>query len=91
MDEYGHIDLSCIEWRQEHLAAETFSQMTTDPGGTSYLEQAVTIHEHWTSVRPLKMQQAWAEQGTSLRPPIILDRALLREPAAGLQVVEGRT
>jgi hypothetical protein len=68
--------------------------MPTGPSDADDIEYFAGNHEHWIAVRNTGVhvgaELAWEVHGTWKRWPIVLDRAVLTPPAAGLQLVEGR-
>ncbi|MFC9439525.1 hypothetical protein [Nocardia sp. NPDC057030] len=89
--DYGTVQLDNISWSLETLPA---ADLVTTPTGLSegdLLDINAADHAHWVRVRPVEIRQAWDQTGTWLRPPILIERALLTPPADGLQVIEGRT
>ncbi len=89
--DYADVDLAGLTWQLKQLPADEFLTMPTGSQTQDYLDRARDLHQHWTSVRSVEIQQAWEKWGLWLRAPIVLDRTALGDGLGGLQVVEGRT
>ncbi|MFD7438831.1 hypothetical protein [Streptomyces sp. NPDC059861] len=89
--DYSGIDLRDVTWRLETIPAADFSRMPTGASDAGCIESFAENPVHWVMVRPPEVGRHWEEQGTWLRPPILIDRRFLDPSASGLQVMEGRT
>ncbi|MFD4709167.1 hypothetical protein ACFWN5_05625 [Streptomyces sp. NPDC058430] len=90
MRDYGGIDLGEVTWRLETIRLQT-SMMPTGASDAGCIESFAENPLHWVEVRPPEVSRHWEEQGTWMRPPILIDRRLLAPSDVGLQVLEGRT
>lgn len=92
LTDYEHLNLSTIAWIDEMVPAEDFLTMPTGPSDGDAIEGYAENPDHWVdSRRHLGVPQHWDAHGTWIRRPLLIERALLRPPASGLQVIEGRT
>lgn len=93
--DYGHVDLTQIDWHVEALSGKVLLDMPTGPSDGDLLEEIAQNPEHWISVRchgvHLGVAQMWDVHGTWKRWPLVLDRSVLSPNSQGLQLVEGRT
>lgn len=93
--DYGHVDLTQIDWHVEALSVKVLLDMPTGPSDGDLLEEIAQNPEHWISVRchgvHLGVAQMWDVHGTWKRWPLVLDRSVLSSSSQGLQLVEGRT
>lgn len=94
LHDYAEVDLSRIRWTLESIPATELKHLPTGPSDGDCIEDYAHNHQHYLRLRqryqPLVVD-AWESEGTWLVPPILISRLLLRPPAAGLQVIEGRT
>ncbi|APE32855.1 hypothetical protein BOX37_01455 [Nocardia mangyaensis] len=91
LDDYGTLALEAVHWTLELRPLTELVHVPTGPSDGDVLEINAKSHEHWVRGRLPEVMEAWETDGTWLRPPILIARALLDPPASGLQVVEGRT
>lgn len=90
--DYNGLDLTTIRWQDELVPAEQFLTMPTGPSEAGLIAEFAENPDHWSEVRRHQgVPQHWEMHGTWLRRPLLIDRTLLRPPAQGLQVIEGRT
>ncbi|MFF3558323.1 hypothetical protein ACFYXL_33475 [Streptomyces tsukubensis] len=91
VNDYGHLELSAITWTLETIPTADFHTMPTGESEAGLIEHFAQHPVHWVTVRPPQVGRNWADHGTWLRPPLLIDRRLLGPSDSGLQVVEGRT
>lgn len=92
LTDYDGLDLITFTWHDEVVPAEQFFTMPTGPSEAGLIEEFAKNPDHWSEVRRHQgVPQHWAEHGTWLRRPLLIDRSLLHPPGEGLQVIEGRT
>lgn len=90
--DYGHLDLTTIEWGDDLVDAEQFLTMPTGPSDVDLIDENAANAAHWSEARRhLGVPQHWESHGTWIRRPILVERSLLYSEGAGLQVIEGRT
>lgn len=90
--DYDGLDLTTLVWYDELLPAEQFLTMPTGCSEAGLIEEFAENPDHWSELRRHQgVPQHWESHGTWLRQPLLIDRTLLRPPADGLQVIEGRT
>lgn len=65
--------------------------MPTGETDAGCIESYAENPTHWVANRPREVGRHWEEQGTWLRPPLLIDRIFLDPATSGLQVLEGRT
>jgi hypothetical protein len=92
--DYGSVDLSGIAWSVETITTDELNEMPTGASEHDLIEEFAANPDHWVALRNSGIHEGvpryWEELGTWKRPPILLDRGLLKPPGTGLQVVEGR-
>ncbi|MEV2257020.1 hypothetical protein AB0I94_41895 [Streptomyces sp. NPDC050147] len=91
VDDYGHLDLSAITWTLEAIPTADFHTMPTGESEAGLIEHFAENPVYWASVKLPEVGRYWEENGTWLRPPLLIDRRLLNPADSGLQVLEGRT
>lgn len=91
LSDYGHIDLSSIQWCDTAVSTAALLTVTTGASEHGLLEENARLHQHWVSVREPTVAEAWETTGTWLRRPVLIDRGLIDASMSGLQVIEGRT
>lgn len=91
VDDYGLLDLYSIIWTLETIPTAGFHTMPTGESEAGLIEHVAKHPVHWVTVRPTEVGRHWQENGTWLRPPLLIDRCLLNLADSGLQVLEGRT
>lgn len=96
--DYGHIDLETLDWTLERLETPLLLDVPTGDSEVGAIEGWAKVHEHAvrtreTSGSPLYrgIQEKWDEEGTWLRPPLLIEQSLIGNGGGGLQLVEGRT
>lgn len=96
--DYGHINLNEITWTLERLDTSLLLEVRTGASEEGAIEDWAECHEHAVRIRAtsgspahMGIREKWHKEGTWLRPPLLIERALVREGLAGLQLVEGRT
>ncbi|MGW7276622.1 hypothetical protein ACWGH5_39780 [Streptomyces sp. NPDC054864] len=91
VDDYGHLDLSAITWTLETISTADFHTMPTGESEAGLIERFAENPVYWASVKLPEVGRYWEENGTWLRPPLLIDRRILTPADSGLQVLEGRT
>lgn len=90
--DYGHLDLTSIEWHDELISSEAFLTMPTGPSDGDLLEENAENVEHLMKFREhLGIPAYWDSHGTWKRQPLLINRGALCSAGNGLQVIEGRT
>ena len=93
--DYGHVDLSTLQWSAEVISLEDLMIMSTGASESDLINYFAKDPEHWVQVRNAGHHQGvremWDIHGTWKRWPILIDRGLVTPGTEGLQVVEGRT
>lgn len=90
--DYGHVELSHIQWHLETLALVDLVSLPTGESEGDLMEDNARLHAHWVRARAhLGVLEHWQTAGTWKRPPLLIERRLVRPEAQGLQVLEGRT
>jgi hypothetical protein len=90
--DYGHLDLTSIEWHDELVPSVAFLTMPTGPSDGDLLdENAEKAEDRLKSREHLGIPAYWDSHGTWMRRPLIIDRAALHPAGSGIQVIEGRT
>ncbi|MFZ4268986.1 hypothetical protein [Streptomyces arboris] len=89
--DYSDLELCNVTWQLEPIPAGDFCTMPTGESDAGCIEHFAENPVHWVKVRPPQAGRYWAEHGTWLQAPLLLDRSLLDPPGSGLQVLEGRT
>ncbi|MCV7719385.1 hypothetical protein M3C89_004715 [Micrococcus luteus] len=96
--DYGHIDLRHVDWALERLDKSLMLDVRTGASDAGAIEDWAECHEHAVRIRAASsspahrgIREKWDKEGTWLRPPLLIERALVGEGLAGLQLVEGRT
>jgi hypothetical protein len=86
--QYGHLALDHLSWTLETLPAAEFARVTSFQ---DWLESYETNFRYWIAQRPRAQQASWADAGTWIEPPLLIDASLLTPPEPGLHVLEGHT
>lgn len=94
-EQYGQIDLQLLRWECEQRPARELIQASVHQGFDQHERTATDIAAvataGWEAVcLPPGAAEAWQRAGTWLRPPVMLDGALIGTTAA-LHLVEGHT
>ncbi len=92
--DYEQVDLSRLDWQLKDIPVGVFLDVRTGPSDNEHgdlVEYLAGDHEHWLGLRDPEIAGAWETRGTWLRPPLLIDRGVFDPPAAGLQLIEGRT
>lgn len=90
--DYDGLDLTTLRWHDEAVSAHEFLTMPTGLSEAGLIDEFAETPDYWSEVRRSQgVPQHWESHGTWLRRPLLIDRAILRPPAEGLQVIEGRT
>ena len=90
--DYDGLDVTTLRWNDEPVSADEFLTVPTGPTEAGLIDEFAQNPDHWSEVRRHQgVPQHWESHGTWLRRPLLIDRTLLRPPANGLQVIEGRT
>lgn len=92
--DYGHIDLSTLNWEVEVVPLEELMNMPTGASEGDLIESFAKDPQRW-AVRNAGdhrgVREMWDVHGTWKRWPILIDRTLVTPGDEGLQVIEGRT
>lgn len=93
--DYGHINLSMLQWTIEVIPLSTWLEMPTGASDGNCIEDYAANPDHWVGLRTSGVHagvpQMWREHGTWKRRPLLIDRSLVTSRKAGLQLIEGRT
>lgn len=91
LDQYGHLELEDLTWTVEALPASVLVDATCAEDFKRWFDECTLHFRFRISTRPAPEQQRWAEQGSWMTPPLVMDRAWLGKESPGLHVVEGHT
>lgn len=88
--DYGHLDLETLDWTLERLATPLLIKLQTGGSEAGAIESWAKHHRHAVRIRqasgsPLYMgiQEKWDEEGTWLRPPLLIEQSLVGNRGGG--------
>ncbi len=88
VEQYGHLELERVGWTLDELPASEFAQASAYRDWLDDYERDPAV---WIAKRSPEERRRWAEAGTWITPPLLIDSSLLEPPGAGLHVLEGHT
>lgn len=92
VQQYGHLDLTAIEWTLELLSARVLATVTgSERSLVGRVEECAVAPSLYIGMRPVTERQQWDRAGTWIKPPLVVTAALLDPPREGLHIVEGHT
>ncbi|MCI4145772.1 hypothetical protein [Streptomyces sp. MMS20-AI2-20] len=74
----GYLELSAITWTLETIPTADFHTMPTGESEAGLIEHFAQHPVHWVTVRPPQVGSHWEDHRTWLRPPLLIDRRLLK-------------